>query len=212
MYTNASPPTSATAQDGKWADIFFAGAVGILCGGLKPLYAACICMTPTGLAGPGGWLLARMAVWGIMVIPAVVYVSVVAAVGASFLWTGAQSGSVFHALLAKTPISPSGDARISLLNASKCGAIGGIAAAAMISVIFAAWFVICFVLMFFGPGLVMLLLPIITLIGSLIAFGSWGAVIGALIWVRRKFGWIAGIGAGAITAAICNVIIGMIVK
>jgi len=153
--------------------------------------------------------MARMAVWGFLCTPAVVYISLTSAFGASSLWTGTPAGRWFGIAGLRDRLSPPGEATLS--KAVVNGAIGGLVGLACVSIILVAWLVICLAIVFFGPGPAILLLWLGVVILSIASCTLWGAVIGALTFCKRQFGWPSGIAIATAMIAVSNLIIALVV-
>jgi len=194
---------------GKQGDLIYGTATGVLCAGIKALWAVGLVLA-TRSAGSSSSS-ARMAVWGFLVVPAIAYFSFMASQGASALWTGAPGGRWFGRPEVRDLLRPLPPNEVTLARAAGRGALGGLIGLAGVSVLIAAWLVICIGMVFLGPGLPILILWLAVTLGVAAVSLLWGAVIGAAIFCRRRFGWPVGLAVSAVLIALCNAAIGLFV-
>ena len=194
------------------SDVLYGTVTGLLCAGVKALWATGLVLaTRSTDTGPGSLDMGRMAVWGFLVTPGVVYISLMASYGASALWTGAPGGRWFRRPEVQGFLTPLPPDEITLAQSAGRGALGGGLGLASLSILIIASLVLCLVMVFLGPGLPVLLLWLGVVLVVAAACLLWGAMIGTLIFCRRQWGWSVGIAAAATLIMLCNVIIGHVI-
>ena len=203
------PPAEANS---RLPDLIYGTATGLFCVGVKALWAiGLVIATRSTGSGPGSLDMGRMAVWGFLAMPVITYVSLFASFGASALWTGTPAGRWFGRPELRGLFVPLPPEQITFLRCAGRGALGGLVALASLSILLVASFVLCLAMVFFGPGLPMLLLWLGVVMGAAVACLLWGGVIGSLIFLRRRWGWPAGITVSITAILICNWVIGKII-
>jgi hypothetical protein len=153
----------------------------------------------------------RMAVWGFLFIPAFAYISLTSSLGASAIWTGSLGGRWFGRVELQRLLAPLPSTAITLSRSAGRGALGGILGLASLSVVLAALFVFCLAAAFLGPGPVVLLGWLALVLGAAVVCVAWGAIIGSVIFSRRRYGWPAGVGVACALVILSNTLIGLFV-
>ena len=193
-------------------DLLYGTFTGLLCVGLKAYWAMGIALTShSSTAGTNSLDMGRMAVWGFLVAPATIYLSLMASYGASALWAGAPAFRWFSRPGLRELLSPLPADEITPAQAAGRGALGGICGLAAASVFLAAWLVICLVIMFLGPGPAILLVWLGVVVASAAVCVLWGGLIGLLIYCRHRFGWPVGIAAACMVIVVCNFVVGVVI-
>ena len=187
--------------------------VGFLSVGVRPYVATALALTGKSAAAVamfGAAAESRMVVWTICALLPALYFSGTAALYVTTNWAAPQSSPQylsgwwnkgFTAVEGERGLVPT------VVNGTKGGVIGVL----ILAPLFGVALLICAFMAFLGPGPVILLLPIIAGLVFVAGTAAWGAVIGVLIFVRRRFGWPSGATLALLVVALMNLLINRLV-